>query len=462
MTPRHPRPDRWHERVLQQVRASPIGWRLLSGTFWSLGGAFVPRFLELLLAVIVARWLGKVGFGEYSSVLSTIFTVSLIAGLGLGTTATRYIATSRGHGPQQTGQILSFVMSAAWISGGIFAVAFWLSAPWLAERVLDNTGLTHLLRVGTPWLAFGVVSGVQGGVMIGFEEFRRLAVFNTLAYASLFLAVVAGAHWNDLTGAFWGLSAGGASTCLIMQAGVRRIMRERGLRFEPQAWQTLLPLLWRYSLPIYVSSLLTPVVSWLCLALVVRHPQGYAEVAVYNAIMQWFVVVSYLASIVAQASFPVFAERVGQGDSASLRRLLLAAIAATAALVVPIIAIGSWFSAELMGIYGHSFVSAHDTLPLALVAAGIFGLAMPAAQLVISSSGIWKAFGVNLAWGALTLGLGAWWLDRGAEGLYAGRLAGCLVYAIGMGILAMRTIRLVSEDAHAARTVTPVDPANSR
>jgi len=314
----------------------------------------------------------------------------------------------------------------------------------VADRFLQNTELTNLLRIGAPWLAFGVISVVQCGIMMGFEAFRSLALLNTASYISLFLSVIAGLQWNGLTGAFWGLSIGGVLTCLIMQLGIAHVMRQRALRFNLRAFPKLLPLLYRYSLPIYASGLLTPVVNWFCLVLVVRHPQGYSEAAIYNATMQWFVVISYLPSIVAQASFPVFAERVSQGDSTSLRRLLLASSAAVAAIIIPLIAIGGLFSEEIMGIYGQGFVAAHGSLILALLAAGVYGLAMPATQLVISSRGVWQAFLVNLAWGAMTLGLGVLWLEHGAEGLYLARLAGCLLYAIGMGLLAVQTIRTVS------------------
>ena len=184
-----PQPDNNCQRMWRRVRESPIAWRLFHGTFWSIAGAVVPRLLELVLAMVIARGLGQVGFGEYSSVLNTVLTFAVVASLGLGVTATGQIAARRESGTKPTSQVLTFVMTAGWSSGILFGIVFWVVAPWIGSVFLDSPDMGRLLRICAPWLTFTVASGILGSVLVRFEEFRLLAVLNTVAYVVLFAAV---------------------------------------------------------------------------------------------------------------------------------------------------------------------------------------------------------------------------------------------------------------------------------
>src|SRR5262252_1123612 len=57
---------------LEPLRASSPVSRLVHGTVWSLAAAIVARGLVLLSGVIVARALGKIEFGRFGIIQSTI------------------------------------------------------------------------------------------------------------------------------------------------------------------------------------------------------------------------------------------------------------------------------------------------------------------------------------------------------------------------------------------------------
>ena len=80
---------------LARIEASEIGYRLARGTFWSLAGAVVSRLLGLASFVIVARILGKSGYGHFGIIQSTVGMFGVFAGFGLGQTSTKYVAELR-------------------------------------------------------------------------------------------------------------------------------------------------------------------------------------------------------------------------------------------------------------------------------------------------------------------------------------------------------------------------------
>ena len=118
------------QRAIGRLRSSPLGMRLAWGAFWSLAGAVISRGLALLSSILVARLLGKTGFGELGMIQSTVGMFGAFAGFGLGLTATKHVAEFRQKDPVKAGRILALANIIALASGGIMTVALLVMAPW--------------------------------------------------------------------------------------------------------------------------------------------------------------------------------------------------------------------------------------------------------------------------------------------------------------------------------------------
>ena len=66
--------------ALDRIENSPLGYRLAKGVFWSMAGAVISRGLMLVASVLVARMLGKVGFGELGMIRSSVGMFGVFAG----------------------------------------------------------------------------------------------------------------------------------------------------------------------------------------------------------------------------------------------------------------------------------------------------------------------------------------------------------------------------------------------
>src|SRR5216683_7526188 len=85
-----------------RLEASPMGYRLARGAFWSLVGTVLSRGLGLAAGIFVARTLGKEGFGQFGIIRGTVEMFGIFAGFGLGLTATKYVAELRQTDRQRT------------------------------------------------------------------------------------------------------------------------------------------------------------------------------------------------------------------------------------------------------------------------------------------------------------------------------------------------------------------------
>ena len=100
-------PSSLYERL-----ASPsIARRLARGSLWSLFGSATARILVLAAMILVARVLGQVSFGELGLIQSTLGMAGLMAGVGLGETATRFVAKYATSDSPRAGRVIALVVS---------------------------------------------------------------------------------------------------------------------------------------------------------------------------------------------------------------------------------------------------------------------------------------------------------------------------------------------------------------
>src|SRR5437667_6116328 len=93
-------------RNLEQLFSGLILRRLTTGTSWSFVGAICAQGSNVAAAIVVARSLGRVGLGEFSMITSTVLMLGILTELGLGTTATKYVAELRTSNPHRAGRVL--------------------------------------------------------------------------------------------------------------------------------------------------------------------------------------------------------------------------------------------------------------------------------------------------------------------------------------------------------------------
>src|ERR1700728_4299217 len=103
--------------------------RFTEGIVWSLAGAIVSRGFLLAASVVCARFLGKEGFGALGMIQSTAGMFGVFAGLGLGLTATKYVAEFRQRNPEKAGRILALSASVAFVFGSMITVLLVLLSP---------------------------------------------------------------------------------------------------------------------------------------------------------------------------------------------------------------------------------------------------------------------------------------------------------------------------------------------
>lgn len=398
--------------------ADSLRARFTLGIVWSLAGAIVSRGFLLAASVVCARFLGKEGFGALGMIQSTAGMFGIFAGLGLGLTATKYVAEFRRQDPAKAGRILALSASAAFVFGCMITVLLILLAPYLAKKVLATPQLAAPLAIGAGLVFFGAMNGAQTGALAGFEAFKTIARVNILSGVASFPLIVLGVWRGGLNGAVWGLVAALAINWALNNRALRRECVSANISYEFASCHREVGILHRFSLPAFLGSIVVGPAIWVCNALLVHQPEGYAELGIYTAADKWRLLILFVPTSVFAMVLPVLANLYGEGDGAGFRNVFRANLQLNASLALLAALLIAAFAAPIMAIYGNSFrggrlvliALAFSALPEALNA--ILGQPLIAAHLM------WSRFAFDVLLVAVLIGL-AWVLipKWGALGL---------------------------------------------
>ena len=159
------------------------------------------RLSGFLGAVIIARFLGQVGFGELAMIQSTLGLLGTFAGLGIGLTATKYVAELKNQNPERTGRIIGLTYLVSWIVGGSMALFCILAAPWIASSTINAPHLVPELRLASILLLLSAGFGPQQGILAGLQAFKAIARINWWQGLSSLGLTVPLVWWAGLRGA---------------------------------------------------------------------------------------------------------------------------------------------------------------------------------------------------------------------------------------------------------------------
>jgi len=279
-----PRLHRLSNTLAQRVAGlqSGTGRRLLESAFWSMAAETLSRGLLLLSLVFVGRTLGAEAYGQFGMIRSTIGVFATIGGMGLGLTATRFVAEFRDSDKPYSGQVIGSSYVLALTAGGLVGLAVLLAAPYLAVTVIHAPQLLGALRVAALLLVISALNGTQIGILQGLEAYRLLAFGSLLQGATALICLVGGSSIYGLDGAIGGLLIQSVVGAIVFQTLIRQEVKRQRIQVRYTQFAATLPLFWRFSLPVMMMGTAIAPIKWLAETQLVRTV-GFTELGIFNA-----------------------------------------------------------------------------------------------------------------------------------------------------------------------------------
>lgn len=418
---------------LAKVRASAfpsssLRTRFVKGMFWALVGTLISQSLQLMATIFVARWLGKSEYGELGVVRSTIGMFGVFVGLGLGLTATKYVSEVRKEDPERAGRIAGLTLTVSLLSGLVVTAALVVLSPWLAVHTLASPAVALPLAIGSGLLFFGELNGVQTGILSGLEAFRAIARVNLWAGLCSFPIIITLTWLWGINGAVAGLVVSLGLNCFLNNIAMRRESAKVGIRVLFRGSWGERPVLWKFSVPAFLSTAVVTPTTWICNAMLVNQPGGYAEMGLFSAADQWRNVVLFLPGVISRVLLPILSNHSKESvrELTSFSKTLEAGFSAGVAVAFPLVTALSWGGALIASAYGKQYADMTRSLAGVLYAGGVMAVGSSVGSAVQAKGAMWLGFTNNLVWAVLLLGSFHFFLSRGAWGL-------ALAHAISFG-----------------------------
>lgn len=389
------------DKVIQKIKASNIAQRILNGAFWSFVGSASGRFLVLLSGIIVARILTQQEYGQLGMVRSTIHMFVVMGNAGLGLTAAKYISEYRAKQKERIPSVYLLTNGFAFITGMIVTALVLVLAPFLSNNILHAPEVMLPLRIGALWLFVTVINAAQGGTLTGFEDFRSSAINQFIGCFAESILMILGAKYGGVFGALLGYGIGYIVLYFLNNIAIRKNFRRDGIVLTKNSFNKKdLKLLFTFSLPAALSSLLVTPTLWAVRAILVRST-NFDELAIYEAAEQWRVIILFIPMSISQVVLPILSSTLNdEGDKywrvLKVNLLLNFSVAACIALIV---CLGSPI---IMSFYGKDYSNNWPMFILSI--STVFSAVCNVVGHAISSRAkMWQGFSFNFVWASLVV-----------------------------------------------------------
>ena len=407
--------------------------RIAHGAFWSLLGTAASRLFTVASSILVARILGREGFGGYGIVQSTIAMFAVLADLALGATATKYVADYRIREPERASRILGFSVTVALVSASLAGLSLLALSSWLASESLYAPELASALRIGALLLFVSALNGVLRGALAGFEAFRAIARINFIQAVATPLLSVPLATYLGVDGAMAAQVLVVALGAALARVSLSRLCRETNIpitlfsRPRMEEYSVFV----RFSLPAILAGLLVLPVTWYCSALLARQPNGLGELGLFNAANQWRQVVLMVPQVLGMVMLPVFSEVYGRADKGGFERVVLLNLRVTWCVALPAAALVTALQHPLAMLFGKQYAGIAPIIGVLVAYCFFFSINNVVGTALAAAGRMWTGLLFNTAWAGAQVTASILLVPRlGAMGLAIAYLLSYLLHSL--------------------------------
>lgn len=386
--------------------AYPFGRRkghLLPALLWTGLAVVFARGFTVLGMLVAARILGRESFGQLGIVYQTVMTLQVFAVAGLGTTATTFVARWLAAEPERVTRIIVLCYGFTAFAGGLFALGLSAAAEPIAAVVLAAPALADELRFGALLMLVVAIVAVQNGMLIGFKAFRDMAMANLISGTASLVLLPLGAHQLGVAGALYGLAAALVLQGVICHTLIKSVMHRNNLPLRLVLPREELSLLWRFSLPSVLTVALWTLATWTASALLVRQPNGMAEMGLLAAANQWFSALMFVPGVLTQVLLPTYSEHLVSDRPIEARRLALRSARLVLLGISPLVALLVVFSPTIAGLYGAEFANGGPVFAAVFLAAGVMSPYGALTNYLVAHQRMWTRFAISILWSATLL-----------------------------------------------------------
>ena len=264
--------------------------KILSSSLWLLIGNSIGKLAMFLANIFAARMLSQEAFGQFTMIRNTISSIEGLINGTLGSTVIKQVAQSSHEEKENLPYILSTIFILNIIIAFIISIFIFFGADFIVEKfLLNNTNLVNALYIGIFILITTTFSTLMQNILIGLEEFRKLATLSIITSSITIPMIFILIYFFQFYGALFGV---------VFYFGFDFIMKylyykklKYILIFRYIEFKKYISYIFFFSTPLFFSIIINLFSFWYLRILVINESNGFKEIAIFDAAYQWLTVI---------------------------------------------------------------------------------------------------------------------------------------------------------------------------
>lgn len=273
--------------------------------------SIVNLVVGLAAFAVIARAITRADMGSLAVLTLVASGAQVIAGLGVGSTTIRFVASLQGQGDHENMSRAGYscLIINASMTAVIVSVVFFSSTP-IALLLLGTSSRGNLFRLLSWEIAALGVNYSLGSLLVGLKRFREYSLASIAAFAVRQSAVVSLLILGiGLPGILIGWGVGDSLNSLLLAALARKALGPFKLGFG-------FTKLMRFSAPLFLEEAATYV--WTSFDRILLLPLvSLAQLGAYNVAVTAYGVLSAVPSSISSSLFPFYSYLYADGTKAS-------------------------------------------------------------------------------------------------------------------------------------------------
>ncbi len=395
---------------------------LIFGSIWNSVANFVSRMSNFFSFVIISNLLGRVGFGELGMINSTIGTLGIFGGMGMGVAGSKFISEYREKDKLKAGSFIGIILMLSATCTIVISLILIIFRRTISYHLLGAPHLEKALLLSVFLLMANIFLGVLTGILSGFEDFKKLSIVNMIVSVISLPVIFIFSKYFKLYGAISGFSLSILINSLFIFGIITSRCKKENIKITFSNFNNYYKALLSFSLPMLISNLFSGGITWVCMVIVANTQNGYSEIGLYNAITQVRNIIFFIPTVISQVMIPVISNKLAEKNINDVKKIIKAGIISILILVLPLILVLGLFPNGIMYLYGKEFANSNCVFYLMLITSLLYCIQVAPASFYIASGKTNISLLYNIIWGVVMVILTYILREYGASGLYIAHL----------------------------------------
>ena len=282
--------------------------KILSSSLWLLIGNSIGKLAMFLANIFAARMLSQEAFGQFTMIRNTISSIEGLISGTLGSTVIKQVAQSSHEEKENLPYILSTIFILNIIIAFIISIFIFFGADFIVEKfLLNNTNLVNALYIGIFILITTTFSTLMQNILIGLEEFRKLATLSIITSSITIPMIFILIYFFQFYGALFGVVFYFGFDFVIKYLYYKKL--KYILIFRYIEFKKYISYIFFFSTPLFFSIIINLFSFWYLRILVINESNGFKEIAIFDAAYQWLTVIMIITGATTNVALSMLSKK---------------------------------------------------------------------------------------------------------------------------------------------------------